>query len=471
MRQPLMRAIATAVMAATTAAGCAVKSTYERPDMNPPAEFRYVTQPAQAQTFADMAWFEVFGDVELQNLIKMALAANLDLRIAAARVEEARARAGVTASYLYPQVDGGVGYTTRQASTTNEGDDTTHQSVTYGFRLSWELDLFGKLRRQREAANAFAFSTEQARRGVLVTLIGDVAANYFLLRELDTQLAVSRETLRLNDESVQYFRNRLDGGVSNRLEVDRILANRTRTAAAIPEIEQRIAVVEHELSFLTGQPPGPVARKALSVDEELPPAVPPGIPAGLLERRPDVLQAEQLLVSANANVDAAKAMFFPTISLSGFLGGVSGDLTQFLGGEGAVWSAGASLLQPIFQGGRLKNNLAAQRAAFDGAVSQYRRSALNAYREVADSLVTIQKLGEQRTLRQAGVVALQDASELARDRYDSGLASYLEILTADRELFEQQILLAQTRGAELRARATLYRSLGGGWNADKQAQP
>lgn len=460
------------VAATVAAAGCgALKSTYERPDLAPPPEFRFVAPAAEAQTFADMPWFQVFGDPALQALIKEALAANLDLRVAAARVEEARARAGIASSYLYPQVDGGAGYGVRQASTTDESDDTTHQSATYGFRLSWELDLFGKLRRQREAASALAFATEQARRGVLVTLIGDVASNYFLLRELDTQLAISRDTLRLNDESVAYFKNRLDGGVSNRLELDRIQANRSRTAATVPEIEQRIALVEHDLSFLLGRPPGPITRDPLSPNEVLPPPVPPGIPAALLERRPDVLQAEQLLVSANANVDAAKAMYFPTIGLSGFLGGVSGDLTQFLGGSGAVWSAGANLLQPIFQGGRIRRNVEAQKAAFDAAVAEYRKSALNAYREVASSLVTIQKLADQRVFRQEGVVALQDAADLARERYDSGLATYLEILTADRELFEQQLLLAQARGSELRARAALYRSLGGGWQADKQTQP
>jgi multidrug efflux system outer membrane protein len=176
-----------------------------------------------------------------------------------------------------------------------------------------------------------------------------------------------------------------------------------------------------------------------------------------------VQESEQLLVSANANIGAAKALFFPTISLTGFLGGISGDLTTFLGGDGAVWSAGAGLLQPVFQGGRLRRNLEAVRAQFDGAVAAYQRAALNGYREVANSLVTIQKLADVRTQRQVGVVALRDASDLARSRYDSGLANYIEILTADQELFQQELLLAQAHGAELRARAELYRALGGGW--------
>jgi multidrug efflux system outer membrane protein len=199
--------------------------------------------------------------------------------------------------------------------------------------------------------------------------------------------------------------------------------------------------------MLLGRTPGPVTRPVETLPE-LPPAIPPGLPASLLERRPDVMAAEQLLVAANADVGAAKARFYPTIGLNGFLGGVSGDLTSFLGGQGAVWSVGAGLLQPVFQGGRNKRNLEAMQARYDAAVAEYQKSALNGYREVANALITIQKLAEMRVEQQAGVVVLQDASDLSRERYDSGLASYIEILLADQQLFRQQLLLAQTRGAE-----------------------
>jgi multidrug efflux system outer membrane protein len=210
-----------------------------------------------------------------------------------------------------------------------------------------------------------------------------------------------------------------------------------------------------------------VTRQALTTDESLPPPIPPGLPTTLLERRPDVVQAEQVLVASNADIGVAKSLFYPTISLTGFLGGVSGDLTTFLGGSGGVWSLSPSLFQPIFQAGRIRRNLEAAEARFNAALAEYQKAALNSYREVANALVTIQKLAEQRSARREGVIALQDASELARARYDSGLASYIEILTADQQLFEQQLLLAQIQGAELRARAELYRALGGGW----QAQP
>lgn len=443
---------------------CAVGPNYSRPEMPQPPQYRFVDAP-QAASLADAPWWQVFDDPALQGLIRQAIVENLDLRAAVARVEEARARAGIAKSFLYPQVDFLATYGVRQASNTSQSSDDSsiHQSGTYGFQLSWELDLFGRLRREKEAATAIAFASEQGRRGVLVTVVADVATNYFLLRELDLQLGIARETLRLNDETVAYFQNRLDGGVSNRLELDRIQALRAQTAAAIPTIEQQIAETENAISLLLGRPPGAITRAAFTISGQLPPPVPPGMPATLLARRPDVVGAEQLLVAANADIGAAKALFFPTISLTGFVGGVSGDLTQFLGGEGAVWSIAPGLLQPVFQAGRLRRNLEAMQARFDAALAEYRKAALNGYREVANALIAIQKLAETSVQRQAGVTALQDASDLARARYDSGLASYLEILTADQELFQQQILLAQARGAELRARAELYRTLGGGW--------
>ncbi len=461
------RAMVTIALGSLVSACAKVGPDYERPVMPTPPQYRFVDGPAQAQLLADSPWWQVFDDPALQALVRDALANNLDLQLAVARVEEARARAGIAKSYLYPQVDGVASYSARQATNApgqdGQGNDTTQQSGVYGFQLSWEIDLFGKLRRQHESSLALLLASEEARRGVLVTLVGDVATNYFLLRELDLQLDIARQTLRVNDDTVKYFSDRLEGGVSNRLELDRIRALRAQTAAAIPALEQQIATVENDLSLLLGHPPAPVARERLGDSDPLPPAIPPGLPTSLIERRPDIMEAEQLLVAANADIGAAKALFFPAISLTGFLGGVSGDLTTFLGGDGGVWSAGAGLLQPIFQAGRIRRNLEVMQARYNQALAAYRKAALNGYREVANALVTIQKLAEVRVQRQVGVTALQDASDLARARYDSGLASYLEILTADQDLFQQQLLLAETRGAELRSRAELYRTLGGGW--------
>ena len=463
MRTRIARSGILAAFASVALTGCTVGPNYARPALPTPPQYRFDEATTQAQSLADAPWFQVFDDPALQALIRNAVANNLDLRVALAHVQEARAQAGIAKSYLYPEVNGTAVYGVRGATTTTENDDTTHQSGSYGFRLSWEIDLFGRLRRGQEAAIALALATEQGRRGVLVTLVGDVAANYFLLRELDLQLLIARQTLNLNDVTVTYFQNRLNGGVSNRLELDRAQALRAQTASAIPALENQIALVENQLSLLLGQPPGPVGRDPLTIDERLPPPIPAGLPTALLERRPDVVQAEQVLVAANADIGVAKSLFYPTISLTRFLGGVSGDLTTFLGGSGALWSLSPGLFQPIFQAGRIRRNLEAAQARFDAALAEYQKAALNGYREVANSLVTIQKLAEQRVERQVGVTVLQDAADLARSRYDSGLANYIEILTADQELFQQQLLLAQIRGAEFRARAELYRTLGGGW--------
>jgi multidrug efflux system outer membrane protein len=293
----------------------------------------------------------VFDDPALQVLVREAVVNNLDLRVAAARVEELRARAGIVKSFLYPTVDGAANYSFAQSSS---GDDSTRQSGVFGFQLAWEWDLFGRVARQHEAALATVLAQEYGRRGVLVTLVGDVASSYFLLRQLDVQLAIARQTLRVNDDTVTYFRNRLDGGVSNRLELDRIQANRAQTAASIPTFEEQIARVENAVSLLLGRLPGPVARDDAKPFDVPPPSVPAGLPASLLERRPDVMAAEQQLVASNADIGAAKALFYPSIGLTAFGGGVAGDLATVIGGTGAAWSMGAGLLQPIFNAGRNK---------------------------------------------------------------------------------------------------------------------
>jgi multidrug efflux system outer membrane protein len=453
------------------ASGCAAAGkNYTRPQLPTPVMYRFADL-VQAESLADAPWWGVFTDPTLQTLVQDAIANNLDLQAAVARVEQARATAGIAKSFLYPQVDGSATYGVQQNIT--KTDDDVEHGGTYGFQLAWEIDIFGRLRREKEAAFSRLLATEQGRRGVLVTLVGDVTSTYFLLRQFDWQLAIARQTLVVNDQTVAYFQARVDGGVSNRLELDRIRANREVTAASIPDLERQIAVTENALSLLLGRVPGHIERDTVDdrglatsvspVLPPLPPPIPPGVPATLLGRRPDVMGAEQLLVAANADVGAAKARFFPTISLSAFGGGISGDLANLLGGAGGAWTVAPSLLQPVYNAGRLRRNLELERARMAEALADYQKSALNAYREVGDALVAIAKLAQTRTHQETGVAALQDAADLARDRYQSGLASYIEILTADQNLFDQQLLLAQTRGAEFRARSELYRALGGGW--------
>jgi outer membrane protein, multidrug efflux system len=468
--------LAAALMVAALLPGCAVGPNYNRPQVPAPSNHRGVEGPAVAESLADFPWWQVFADPALQALIREALVNNYDLRTASARVVEARAQAGIAKSFLFPEVGFSGGYTARQASrTTNPPDgsavDKTYQNWNLGFTLSWELDLFGRIRREKESAFALFLGSEQARRGVLITLVADVASTYFQLQELDLELDIARRTLKLNEETVTFYDRRLQGGVSNRLELDQAEANRALTASTIPELERQIALTENGLSLLLGRPPGPIARGAVLREEHLPPTVPAGIPAALLERRPDVVQAEDFLVASNADVGAAKALFFPTINLTGLLGGVSHELSNIAKADAGVWSLGGSLFQPLFQGGRIRRNYEAAKARFDQALAQYQKAALNGYREVADSLISIEKLKGVRTEQEKGVVALRDAGKLARSRYDSGLSNYLEILIADQSLFQQELQLARTRGAELVAVAQLYRALGGGWQPEPTATP
>jgi multidrug efflux system outer membrane protein len=449
---------------------CAVGPNYTRPELPTPPSHRFFEGEAQAQSIADAPWWEVVKDAQLQTLIREAIANNLDLRVATARVAEARAQYGIARSFLFPEVGVAAGYSAQQVSRLSEPPQGTAAGKTYqnwsaGFPISWEIDLFGRIRREKQAAFAAYLATEEGRRAALITLVADVASTYLFLRELDLQLEVARRTVRTNEETVQFYEKRLQGGISNRLEVDRAVANRARTAVVIPQLDQQIAITENALCLLLGRPPGSIERgQALSENQV--PEVPVGLPAALLERRPDVLAAEQLLVASNANVGAAKALFFPTISLTGLLGTLSGDFDKLLKADSNVWQVSPSLFAPIFQGGRIRRNYDAARARFEQAAAQYQKAALNSYREVANALVSLKKLGEARLELEDGVEALTNAAVLSRSRYDAGLASYLEILNADQQLFDQELQLAQVRGEELRAFVELYRALGGGWQAE-----
>jgi outer membrane protein, multidrug efflux system len=465
--------IAAGVLVAFTSGCAAVGPTYKRPAMNPPDQFRGAQGAQAPASLADAPWWDVFSDPALQELVRQSLANNLDLKVAAARVVESRALAGVAKSYLYPTVGVGFGYAGETKSRLAEPDlpanvvkDVTYNNFALTGSLSWEIDLFGRIRREKEAAVARYFATEEGRRAVLLTLVADVSSTYFYLREIDLELDIARRTVKLNDDTVAYYQRRLAGGVSNRLELDQAKANRSITGATIPQLEQQYALAENALSVLLGRVPGDVARGKALNDQVMPPRVPAGLPAALLERRPDVVQAEQVLIAANADVGAAKALFYPTISLTGTLGSLSGSLTNMLRPDSIIWSLGSGIFQPLFNGSRIKQNYEATQARFDQAMAQYQKAALNAYREVADSLVTIEKLAQRRAELEPGVEALRDAVDLSRSRYENGLSTYLEVILADQQLFQQELQLASVRGEQLRAITQLYRSLGGGWQAE-----
>ena len=448
--------------------GCTLGPDYLRPPVLVPDSHRGGATPATAESLADLPWWELFKDPVLQGLTNDALSNNYDLRTAAARVEEARAQIGVVRSFLYPQVSLNGGGTAQQVSRATDPSQTLTTSRTFqnwvaGFSTVWEFDVFGRIRRQTEAASATYVATEMDRRGVYITLVADVAQAYFNLREFDLELEIARRTLKINDDTIQFYQRRLGGGVSNQLEVDQAIANRSRTASTIPELERQIATQENFINYLLARNPGPIARGTTLTDQYYPPAIPAGLPSALLERRPDVQSAEQLLVAANADIGAAKALFFPTFSLSAALGSTTHDLSNIADKRAAIWSVSGGFLQPIFQGWRLFWNYEGTKARFDQALAQYEKAAQNGFREVADALVAIEKFKDVRTELETSVRSLTDAARLSRLRYDTGLANYLEVLIADQQLFDQELLLARARGAQLNAVVQLYRALGGGW--------
>jgi multidrug efflux system outer membrane protein len=454
--------------------GCMVGPKYERPAVPTPAGFRgadSATIADSAKSIADLPWFEYFRDTTLHSLVKQALAGNFDLTIATSRVAQAQAIHGIAKSPLYPQVALGANAAANQYSA-NAGQvaaGSSRYGSTYDVSLgvSWELDLWGRVRSLSASAQAQYLATEEARRGVLVSLVGDVSQSYFDLRELDLELQIAKQTLITREGTLSLFQRRFEGGVASGLEVAQAEGDVAVTQAAIPGLENRIWAQENLIQFLLGHGPGPVRRDSGLNMRDVMPAVPAGLPSSLLERRPDVMAAEQALISANAEVGVAKADFFPRISLTGLFGAASTELSTLGNSTATIASFGGSLLQPIFAGGRIKQSYALSLARRDEAIAQYLRAAQNAFREASDAIVAVQKLGQVRMATEAQAKALKEAARLAMVRYDGGLSNYLEVLDADRRYYEARNEFARALGAELVAYVTLYRVLGGGWNADE----
>jgi multidrug efflux system outer membrane protein len=464
-------ALAIALAVGTTA--CAVGPDYQRPGLVVPSLFRGEHAAVESASLGDKAWSDIFSDPVLAQLISEGLSNNYDLRMAAARVDEYRAYAGVARGALFPQIGAGIGYDADNASyradPSSSASDDTSRNWNAGVQLSWELDLFGRLRRENEAALARWLASEQGRRSVMVTLVADISTAYFTLRQYDLELEIARRTLVSNTELAKYYRTRLEGGASNRLEVDQAEANRAITAARIPDFERRIAVQENLINLLVGRAPASIPRGHILTDQALPPTLAGGLPLQLLERRPDILQAEQELAAANADIGAAKALFFPNISITAFTGGLGRDFSDLGKGDAAIWSAGSSVLQPLFRGGAIRFNYEAAKARFDRSLAQYQKTVQNSFRETADAIVTIEKTRAAKAEVELSVAALQDAAQLSRERYEGGLSSYLDILIADQALFSAELQLAEVRGAEYVAVANLYRALGGGWQVGAAA--
>jgi len=438
-------------------AGCTVGPKYVRPAVQPPANF-YAEQQATAASAADMAWWDLFKDPVLQDLIREALKNNYDLQLALARVEQERALVGVSRSQYYPQVGYGASISGQQAPTT-----PNHTYYSYSFNALWELDLFGRIRKLNEAQRAVYFSTEEARRDVRLIVLSDVAQGYFQLRALDEQLEIARRTVKSFGETLDLFQRKFEGGAASGLEVGRAQGALSNVAAAIPDFERQIIAQENALNLLLGRNPGPIARGAALADQYDPPDVPAGLPATLLERRPDLREAEQNLIAANANVGVAKANFFPTISLTGLLGGMSPQLSE-LTTTGKAWSLAGNLAGPLFTGGRLKNEYRASLAVRDQAKISFEKAVTQAFGEVSTSLLAHQQLAKAYREQLKSVEAYRESVRLSFVRYDSGLASYFEIVDAQLQLYPvESASVTYDLGRKL-AIVDLYRTLGGGWN-------
>jgi multidrug efflux system outer membrane protein len=457
---------------------CAVGPKYQRPKAALPDSFRGQEGRASGDegqiSFGDLPWWEVFEDKELQELIRKALEQNKDLKIAAARIEEARGLYRMKRGDQFPQLGfatSGSQTFTNKDNVSDEGNlgNITRTYVAVGIDLSYEADLWGRYRRASEAARAELFAQEEFRRMVLITLLSDVARAYFELRSLDLELAIAKSTTAVRGRSLDLTRIRLRGGVVSLLDVRQAEAEVAISATQIPRIEREIGLKENEISLLLGENPHSVPRGQSLAKQSMPPDLPLNLPSALLERRPDIRSAEQQLIAANARIGEAKALFFPQINLSNIVG--MAFVTGAFGGVTGVASLGGSLFQFLFDGGKRKGNLHATKARFEQALLNYEKVIQQSLREVSDSLISIKKLAEMRKEQEKLVRAARDGLRLANARYEGGISSYLEVLDAQRILFRSELELVAIKREQWVAVVQLYRSLGGGWEQSEAQAP
>ncbi len=462
-----MRNCVVPLLAGLLLSGCTMGPNYKRPSVTVPPTYRGIAPDAPPQTenasLGDQKWWDVFQDEQLRSLVRTALLQNYDLRIAASRILEARAQLGITRADQFPTASAGAGIAdvrTAQSKFLPAFETSTGQVNALA---GWELDFWGKYRRATEAARANLLATEWARQEVASTLVANVAAAYFQLRALDLQLEISKRTLDSRQESLRLTRLLADGGSTSLLDVRQAEQLVFTASAEIPSLEQQIEQQENFLSILLGQNPGNIARGQTLTEQHHPPEVPTGLPSSLLERRPDIRQAEQQLVAANAEIGVARAAYFPQISLNGNGGFQSSALTNLFTGPAGAWSFGASLTQPIFTAGKISSGVRLAEARQQTATLFYQQSIQGAFRNVSDALIGYRKTREFSSHQQELFESAQDAARLSHMRYNGGVTGYLEVLTNETNSFSAELGLVQARLNELLAVVQLYEALGGGW--------
>jgi NodT family efflux transporter outer membrane factor (OMF) lipoprotein len=459
-------------VAALLLTSCAVGPNYKRPQVITPDQLRGAGQAAPAageKPIAELSASDLFHDPTLTGLLKTALAQNFDLRIGTERVLEARSQYGITRSGIFPTLDATGQYAATRTSSVGSytfvpaGLNLSSSYTQTGFALSWELDVWGRLRRLTESARAQYLATEEARNGVVSTIIADVSSNYLSLLELDMELEIARNTRDAAERGQQLIDLRHQRGAATGLDVRQAQELLYTATAQIAATERQIGQTENAISLLLGQNPTSVPRGAKLSELPQITTIPVGLPSAILERRPDVREAEQALVAANAQIGAAKALWFPQISLTGFLGGQSRSLSSLFSGPGRQWSIAPAADLSIFNAGRIRSNVHFTEATQREMVATYQKAIQNAFREVSDALIEHDRTAEQRKQQELFVQALEDADRLSLLRYQGGLDSYLQVLDAERNLFQGQLTLARLRRDELLAVVQLYRALGGGW--------
>jgi len=448
--------------------GCMVGPDYQRPDVDTPQNWRF--EDKAAKDTINTLWWEQFNDPVLNDLIRVALQENKDVKIAAARVEQFLGQYGTTRAFLFPQIGAGASAGRQRLSQStgpvpyerDPGINTTFDSYEIFVNVNWEIDLWGKIRRATEAARADLLSTEEARRSVILTLVTAVASSYVNLRNLDKQLEVTKRTAQSYKESYDLFSLRFKYGTVSQTEVSQTRAQYEQAASNIPFFEKGIAQQENALSVLLGRNPGPIPR-GKTIDELMLPAVPAGLPSDLLLNRPDIRQAEENLVAANANIGVAKAQYYPSISLTGFFGFASMDLSNLFNGPAKMWSYAVPVTGPIFTAGAIEGQVRSAEAVQQQTLVRYQQVIQTAFREVDDSLVDHRRTREQLAALARELKALREYVRLSQLRYDNGYTSYLEVLYSQTLLFNAELTNTQVQGTLFQALVNLYKSMGGGW--------
>ncbi|HEY4139221.1 MAG TPA: efflux transporter outer membrane subunit [Casimicrobiaceae bacterium] len=444
-------------------ASCAIGPQYSPPALDVPDAFRDQVGVPTKESLADLSWWDVYRDPTLRDLLKTAVDQNRDIKIAAARVSEARAQAAIVRVAQFPQVNADI--TGQRGRVFQSGDYATGQLFSAEAQLSFELDLWGRLSSLSDAARSNLLATEFARDGVTSSLVGDTATAYFDLISFDQQLRITQRTVGVRQRFLDLTQSRLRNGAAAAVDVNRADASLAGTQAIAADLKRQIAQTENRLRILLGENPAPITRPDIDLQAlPPPPDVPPGLPSSLLERRPDLRQAEAILIGATANIRAAKAALFPTISLTGLFGWESLDLSRLFTGPTKIWGIGLDVLQPLINAQRNRYQVEATQARAEQALLQYQSAVAQAFREVSDALVARQHYEEQLRAQEQQVKALQDASARILRRYEVGYSSYFEVIDADSSLYAAQLLLVQARRNSLVNVVQLYKALGGGWD-------